>query len=59
MENSETNDNGIDIRMKKLFTDSFYISEEDKENVRKAIIDATEKMLKSSPLLIRKKPNNC
>lgn len=36
-----------------------YISEETKKNVCKAIIDTTEKMLKSSPLLIRKKPNKC
>lgn len=39
MENSKTN----------------YISEETKKNVCKAIIDATEKMLKNSPLLITKK----
>ena len=32
-----------------------YISEETKKNVCKAIIDTTEKMLKNSPLLIKKK----
>ena len=46
-------------RLKELFTKPVHISEEGKEKVCKAIIDTTEKMLKSSPLLIRKTPNNC